>query len=949
MSQLWTPYRALGLVSGEAPFFVERRGTKSFITTPVGSSFHVYDADKLRLVFVGPHNRARNACAVSVKNVVYVGSAHFIVAYRRGKEIARWSVLTESDVPREDLPDALVVSQLHVFGLHLISISTDNVLRVWETHPVRLYAELALPKDEFEVTTMIHPVTYLNKIVLGSRQGALRLYNLRTLQLVHEFAPFSSRVVDDAGEAVAEPSAVLCMAQSPVVDVIAVGCADGSIYVVNLLYDVVLKTYAHESSPVTALAFRNDGPGVLVSGGLGGEITMWSLDHDRIVASVPYTHSSPVTCIKFLEGEPLMLTSGRDNKLSMWVFDQPDGSPRLLRSRSGFARPPHLVRFHGGDARHLLAASEDRSLRFISTINDAQSREISQGSLASKAAKTGRTVEDLRIKTVTALASASIKERKWDSILTTHAGVGAAFTWSFFHKRIGKHKLKVNTTGPRHESSAVTISVCGHYGVVGTSTGLVARFNMQSGARRGDFSDPSLDGKAAHTKRVTGLAIDAVNLLLISTSLDGTVKFWSFAKGELLDTIALDSPIVKASIHRDSGFLALASDDLTLRIVDIETRRVVRSFEGHYNQITDLCISPDARWLISSSMDSTLRVWDLPTGRAVDWVRFDRAVTSLDMSPDSAYLATTHVNSQGIFLWANAHHFSSARLVPVDESLTPGQLPLVQVNTSLLGIDSDATESGESYMGARSLMTLIKDQEAAADAAATKNGSGAGSAAASGSEPGAPGDAQLDPRLVTLSSLPASRWTNLVRMDEVRERNRASDDHLVLPEKAPFFLATKAGLEPEFDTSVIDEMKAEAEAVRNTAKSSRILDLGSLKSTSGLYKHIASRNFDAALAWITKSSPARVDLELRTMSDPDDLVAVVQFLTWGLSTLANYELFHSLAQLVLTVHQETLLAGEAGLDAELVALQAAMADPLDTLDAMFNASLCMVKHVRGIQ
>ena len=38
----------------------------------------------------------------------------------------------------------------------------------------------------------------------------------------------------------------------------------------------------------------------------------------------------------------------------------------------------------------------------------------------------------------------------------------------------------------------------------------------------------------------------------------------------------------------------------------------VRRFDGHSDRITDLQVSEDCRWLLSSAMDGTLRVWDIP-------------------------------------------------------------------------------------------------------------------------------------------------------------------------------------------------------------------------------------------------------------------------------------------------------------------------------------------------
>ena len=50
---------------------------------------------------------------------------------------------------------------------------------------------------------------------------------------------------------------------------------------------------------------------------------------------------------------------------------------------------------------------------------------------------------------------------------------------------------------------------------------------------------------------------------------------------------------------------------------DVETGRQVRSFAGHRDRITDLGISADGKWLLSSSLDGTLRIWDIPAARTL--------------------------------------------------------------------------------------------------------------------------------------------------------------------------------------------------------------------------------------------------------------------------------------------------------------------------------------------
>ena len=51
----------------------------------------------------------------------------------------------------------------------------------------------------------------------------------------------------------------------------------------------------------------------------------------------------------------------------------------------------------------------------------------------------------------------------------------------------------------------------------------------------------------------------------------------------------------------------------------------MRQFRGHTDRITDLQMSQDARWLLSSSLDGTMRVWDVPSARCLQ-VSFARGI-----------------------------------------------------------------------------------------------------------------------------------------------------------------------------------------------------------------------------------------------------------------------------------------------------------------------------------
>lgn len=86
------------------------------------------------------------------------------------------------------------------------------------------------------------------------------------------------------------------------------------------------------------------------------------------------------------------------------------------------------------------------------------------------------------------------RERDWANVITAHAGEGAAYTWRLAHFTLGQHVL-LPPDAPTHQRqqhllppvTAVAISCCGNFGLVGTEAGRVDRYNLQSGIHRGTY------------------------------------------------------------------------------------------------------------------------------------------------------------------------------------------------------------------------------------------------------------------------------------------------------------------------------------------------------------------------------------------------------------------------------------------------------------------------------
>jgi WD40 repeat protein len=91
----------------------------------------------------------------------------------------------------------------------------------------------------------------------------------------------------------------------------------------------------------------------------------------------------------------------------------------------------------------------------------------------------------------------------------------------------------------------------------------------------------------------------------------------------------------------DSRLLASASADKSIKLWDIQTGQVVRTFHGHKEAAICVAFSPDGRRLLSGSMDRTVKLWDAQTGKELLSIPgFKVMVHSLAFSPTGPAFAT---------------------------------------------------------------------------------------------------------------------------------------------------------------------------------------------------------------------------------------------------------------------------------------------------------------------
>ncbi|KAI9029391.1 Utp21 specific WD40 associated putative domain-containing protein [Hyaloraphidium curvatum] len=879
----FTPFRALGYVAGDAAAAVTVRGGAFFVTSAVGDAFHVYDGARLGLLLASPRAPRRIAAVAVGGDVTFAACGGRVLRYRR----ARADGEVDAGAP---------VTALLLLGGVLLALAGDRLL-AWDAAQLAPLLDHAWDPADFRPTCLAHPPTYVNKVVVGSAQGALELFNFAKAATVHRFAP-------------PHAAPVACIAASPVVDVVAVGFADGTVALHNLRYDEPVAQLRQEGR-VTAVAFRTDGPPLMATGGPAGDVTLWDLEKRRVAHVARGAHDGPVATCVFVPGQPLLVTSSPDNSLKEWVFDGADpAEPRLLRHRAGHSAPPTRIRFYGPEGHSILSAGRDRSVRLVSVIRDARSAELSQGSVAKKAAALHVRPSDLKLPPAVEIDASETRESDWANVLTAHAHDVGVRTWETRRLALGKHLLR---TPDGAWATAVCVSACGHFGLVGSEAGAVAMHSMQSGLRRYAL-------EKAHAGRVTGIATDAANRIAVTAGADRRVRFWDFATGRPLHSLELPASATSLAMHRPSGLVAAACDDFSVRVIDSETRRVVREFRGHRNRLTDVCFSPDARTVVSASMDGTIRCWDVPTGFLVDLCAPSAVCTSLSFSPRGDFLATAHADSVGIFLWANKAQFAAVqvrRIGPEEEAA------LLEAGTQGLPAAAEPEEGSED--GVEESALAVPVEEAAARAV-------------------------VEDGTVTLSDLPRQRWQSLLNLESIKKRNKPKQPPKA-PEQAPFFLPTLPGVQPKFVRAEADGGSAEPE------RSSRVLSMGELHPRTEFARLLHAGLEDEAefAAWLSHAkslSPTALDFEIRNLGPSGGLAdfrGLLRAIRWSLDAGRDFEVPETLLNLFLKVHGDELVANFAELREDMEAAKESHERTWGRVREGLNYARCLVGFAQRMQ
>jgi WD40 repeat protein len=208
--------------------------------------------------------------------------------------------------------------------------------------------------------------------------------------------------------------------------------------------------------------------------------------------------------------------------------------------------------------------------------------------------------------------------------------------------------------------------------------------------------DPSFDGSAllkGHKSEVVDVTFIPRTSFLVTCSNDRSVRVWN------LDTRKQEKPfwghdskiwIVAAS--PDGRWIVSGGETGSIFVWEVKTRkRVPVSFQGHESLVRSVVFATDSETFASASFDKTVRVWERGTGKiALGPLKVGSQAYSVSYSPDGTKLAAG--TNEHIIIWNTE---TGEELLKIEQrafrlAFTPDGLRLISGNWNDIRI-SDAT------------------------------------------------------------------------------------------------------------------------------------------------------------------------------------------------------------------------------------------------------------------
>lgn len=222
------------------------------------------------------------------------------------------------------------------------------------------------------------------------------------------------------------------------------------------------------------------------------------------------------------------------------------------------------------------------------------------------------------------------------------------------------HHLYTVSPNELELANAVKISPNKETFAVCTSKGLIRVYDLKSG-----YHISTLLG---HTKGVSDIAYSPIDSNIIALCSDDlTIRIWSISKSKCLRILKKHTfHITTITFNSKGNLLISGAADETIVIWDLTTGRSLKTLAAHSDPVSSVGLTPDDTIIISGSYDGLMRLFDLGSGQCLKTLVYNSSthgtatastndvvnfpISHIQVSPNGKYILSSSLDGK-IRLW----------------------------------------------------------------------------------------------------------------------------------------------------------------------------------------------------------------------------------------------------------------------------------------------------------
>ena len=162
---------------------------------------------------------------------------------------------------------------------------------------------------------------------------------------------------------------------------------------------------------------------------------------------------------------------------------------------------------------------------------------------------------------------------------------------------------------------------------------------------------------SGHSRAVQHCVANQSGKLIVSVSLDCSIKAWKGDNGKLQATMRTqgynNKPLNCVAFHPEGQLIAVGGWDSHIKIWDTFNHKRLKVLRGHHTSVQACAYASSGRYIASASLDGEVRLWATKSGTTIGTISgHAQSVTCLAFSKEGALLMTGS-NDQTLKMWSS--------------------------------------------------------------------------------------------------------------------------------------------------------------------------------------------------------------------------------------------------------------------------------------------------------